>query len=218
MARIARVVLPEIPHHVVQRGVRSMQIFRSNIDRQHYLQILQEQSKKHGVTYLGWCLMTNHVHLIAIPHSQTALARAIGESHRRYTRWVNIGENVRGYLFQGRFFSCPLDDDHTIAALRYIERNPVRAGLVDQAWNHAWSSARFHVGVVKTDPLIMRKAECVQHKWREMLTVDPNETEYIRFNTRTGRPCGSASFMTRAEACCGRTLKAKPVGRPKPGT
>jgi len=89
--------------------------------------------------------MPNHVHLIAVPTSEDALQRAIGEAHRRYTRRVNFREGRRGPLWQGRFASCPLDEPHTLAAARYIEQNPVRAGLAATPWDYPWSSAAAHV-------------------------------------------------------------------------
>jgi putative transposase len=101
MARLARLVVPGYPHHITQRGVRSMDIFAGDQDRQQYLRCLHEEAARFGVAFLGWCLMTNHVHLIAVPEREDSLARAIGEAHRRYTRMKNFSAGVRGYLFQG---------------------------------------------------------------------------------------------------------------------
>lgn len=151
---MARVVIPGVPHHVTQRGVRSMDVFFDDEDRRAYLRLLSEQAQMHGVRFLAYCLMTNHVHLIAVPKTQQSLARAIGEAHRRYTRRINFRQGVRGYLFQGRFFSCPLDEYYLLAATRYAERNPVRAKRVRRPWNWPWSSAAYHVGRRKTDPLV----------------------------------------------------------------
>ena len=143
MPRLARVVLPELPHHVIQRGVRSMPVFASDHDRQKYLSLLKEFGARHGVQFWAWCLMTNHVHLVVVPKHDTSLARAIGEAHRRYTLALNVREGVRGHLFQERFHSFPIQTDrHLIAVVRYVERNPVRAGLARQAADYPWSSAR----------------------------------------------------------------------------
>src|SRR3990170_8332210 len=111
MARISRVVAPGYPHHITQRGVRSMTVFRSDEDRNAYLRFIREETTRFGVEILAWCLMTNHVHFIAVPSQNTALARAFGEAHRRFTCARNMAENVRGYLFQGRFGSCVLDEN-----------------------------------------------------------------------------------------------------------
>jgi len=110
VARISRVVAPGYPHHVTQRGVRSIAIFNSDQDRKAYLEILAEQLDRLSIEVLAWCLMTNHTHLIAVPKDSGVLARAIGEAHRRYTRMKNFADGVRGYLFQGRFGSCVLDE------------------------------------------------------------------------------------------------------------
>ena len=114
---------------------------------------MAEESERFGVTFLAWCLMTNHVHLIVQPSDSDSLARAIGEAHRRYTRMKNFSEGVRGYLFQGRFGSCVLDQQHLLAAGRYVERNPVRAKLVKEATESLWSSCRFNCGLEENDPL-----------------------------------------------------------------
>jgi putative transposase len=159
--------------------------------------------------------MDNHVHLIAIPHSKDSLARGIGEAHRRYTCWVNHGDGVTGYLFQGRFYSCPLDERHLMAAARYAERNPVRAGLVSKAWDYKWSSAAFHVGLRAKDPLVKDLSILgLAGDWREMLLWDPEEMPTLRKLTRTGRPCGDSGFLEAAEGLTQRRLRPKPMGRP----
>ena len=132
-------MVPGIAHHVTQRGNRRMDVFFSDDDREEYLGLLAELGEKHGVRYLGYCLMSNHVHLVAVPGDQESLAIGIGRAHERYTRGVNFRQGWRGYLWQGRFFSCPLDDRGTIEVLRYVELNPVRAGLVKGAREWRWS-------------------------------------------------------------------------------
>jgi putative transposase len=124
-------------------------VFFSDDDRQEYLRLQKEQGERFGVRFISYCLMTNHVHLVAIPEDETGLARAIGEAHRLYTRRINFREKVRGYLFQGRFFSCPLDASHLMSTIRYVERNPVRAKIVKSAWDYEWSSAAYHVGITQ---------------------------------------------------------------------
>lgn len=108
MARFARLVIPNYPHHITQRGVRSMDIFADDQERLNYFQVMAEQAELSGVTFLAWCLMSNHVHLIAVHENDESLARTIGEAHRCYTRMKNFTEGGRGYLFQGRFGSCVL--------------------------------------------------------------------------------------------------------------
>ena len=162
--------------------------------------------------------MTNHVHLVAVPERAECLARGIGETHKRYTRYVNFRQGVRGYLFQGRFFSCPLDERHFLAALRYVERNPVRAGLAAQAWEYPWSSAAYHVGLEDTNPLVDGRAlsDLIgEADWKDLLQTDPREAAFLRRSTRTGRPCGDDRFIARAEKCTGRRLHRLNPG-PKP--
>ena len=216
MARLSRVVLPGYPHHITQRGVRSMRIFRSKKDREEYLWLLSEQGKLFGVSFVAYCLMSNHVHLIAIPEEAESLARGIGEAHRLYTRAVNFRQDVRGYLLQGRFYSCPLDTRHLVAAIRYVERNPVRAKLVEHAWEYSWSSAAFRVGLRTKDPLVKEPDPFdLDLNWRTLLQSDPKEMNLLEEKLRTGRPCGDADFVEKAEELTGRWLKPRRPGRPK---
>ncbi|MFH1748389.1 MAG: transposase [Planctomycetota bacterium] len=218
MPRIARVVISGVPHHVTQRGVRSLPVFFGKEDRRTYLRLLAEQGKLHGVRFLAYCLMSNHVHLVAVPSTEASLARAIGEAHRRYTRWVNLRQGVRGYLFQGRFYSCPLDEVHLLTAVHYIEHNPVRAGMVKRPWDHAWSSARFHVGRRATDALVEdRDLIGLIPNWREFLNTDrsSDQVQLVQSRTRTGRPCGDRAFIKRAERITRRKLTPNRRGRPR---
>ena len=219
MPRMARVVLSDCAHHVTQRGVRSGDVFFGPEDRAEYLRLLREQCERHRVRILSYCLMTNHVHLVAVPEQAQSLARGIGEAHKRYTRYVNFRQGVRGYLFQGRFFSCPLDERHLVAAIRYAERNPVRAGLTAQAWEYPWSSAAYHVGMAQTDPVVDGRGVrdlIGERDWEALLRADPPETAFLRRSTRTGRPCGDDRFVARAEEHTGRRLYRLKPG-PKPG-
>ena len=216
MARMARVVLPDIPHHITQRGVRSLPVFHSDDDRQEYLRLQKEQGERFGVSFISYCLMDNHVHLVAIPSEETSLARAIGEAHRLYTRRVNFREKVRGYLFQGRFFSCPLDNSHLYSAVRYVERNPVRGKIVRNAWDYKWSSAAYHVGLVSSD-ILVTDTDLLSEitDWKNYLSEGDNEIENIRLTTRTGRPLGTQAFLEIAEKTTQRELQPGKAGRPR---
>ena len=123
-----------------------MNVFFSDEDRMEYLKHVSEQGNQFGVSYVAWCLMSNHVHLIGIPKEERSLALGIGEAHRLYTRYINFREGWRGYLFQGRFHSFPLEGDYLLAAVRYVLRNPVRAEIVSNPWDYEWSSAAWFVG------------------------------------------------------------------------
>ena len=217
MARIARLVVPGYPHHITQRGVRSMAVFRSDDDWLSYLRYMAEETKRLGVEILSWCLMTNHIHLVAVPSDEKALARSIGEAHKRYTRMRNFAEGVRGYLFQGRFGSCVLDEGHLLAAVRYVEQNPVRAGMVKRPWDYQWSSAQFHVGLREVDELV---TDCslrqMVNDWYEFLEGGDNDIDKkLRTATRTGRPAGGERFLLKIENLTRRNLRRKKPGRAK---
>jgi putative transposase len=216
MARISRIVAPGYPHHVTQRGVRSMDVFHSDDDRLAYLSFLSEETARFGLEILSWCLMTNHVHFIAVPQNEASLARGFGEAHRRYTRMKNFSQGVRGYLFQGRFSSCVLDQQHLLAAARYVARNPVVAGLAKTPWEYPWSSTRFHCGLIDHDPLVKDLTLLgLITDWQEFLSTEERvESDLIRQATRTGRPAGNVLFVEKVESLTGRVLKIKPAGRP----
>jgi putative transposase len=199
-----------------------MDVFTSDQDRDLYLELVRKHAAQSGLEVLSWCLMTNHVHFVAIPAREDSLARGIGEAHRLYTRAVNSRQEVRGHLFQERFFSCPLDERHFVAAVRYVERNPVRAGLAEQAWEYPWSSARFHVGRRSRDRLVSeRRPFGLDLDWRSLLALDPKESETLRSMTKVGRPkvgrpLGDQKFMDAAERLTGRVLHRLPPGRKPP--
>ena len=218
MARLARIVAPGYPHHVTQRGVRSLPIFRKDEDRRMYLEFMARETRRLGVKILAWCLMTNHVHLIAVPEDGKGLARAIGEAHKRYSRVRNFEEGVRGYLFQGRFGSCVLDERHLVAATRYVERNPVRAGIVREAWAYPWSSAGYHAGERAEDVLVdERGLRGFSGSWKEYVGVAGKEDEEvnIRKATRAGRPLAEGRSLARLERLTERDLRKGKPGRPR---
>ena len=142
MARLARLVVPGLPHHVTQRGNRRQQTFFNDGDYAAYVELMSEWCREEGVQIWAYCLMPNHVHLIAVPKTENGLRRAVGEAHRRYTRRINFREKWRGYLWQGRFASFIMDEAYLLAAARYVELNPVRAELVPNAEEWPWSSAQ----------------------------------------------------------------------------
>jgi putative transposase len=217
MARISRIVVPHYPHHVTQRGVRSISVFHTDDDRHRYLEFLSEEISRFGVNILAWRLMTNHVHFIAVPHSETALARAFGEAHRRYTRMKNFEEGVRRYLFQGRFSSVVLDERRLMAAVRYVELNPVRAGMVSHAWDYVWSSAGFHSGMRAVDPLVKEMSlPTLAGNWLEFLSGgDDKELDTLRMATRTGRPAGDEIFLAELSKVTGKKILRGKLGRPR---
>lgn len=213
MARLPRVVLPGCWHHATQRGNRRQTVFFEDSDRLFYLDRLREYCSRDQVKIAGYCLMPNHVHLVLVPESEAGLARALGRTHNDYARWLNFKSRATGHLWQNRFFSCPLDEAHRWHALRYVERNPVRAGMVDDAAEWPWSSALAHTSGIDPRRLLdwnEWRASWSFDAWHhELLRLDDDapQSDAIRRATRTGRPAGSADFVERAEAILDRTLQ-----------
>ena len=189
-------------------------------DRGVYLELLQDQCEKHGVKVLGYCLMPNHIHLVAIPAREDSLNLAVGRTHFLYTQYVNRLHDRSGHLWQGRFHSCPMDNAYTVTAMRYIERNPVRAKLTRVPWTYHWSSAAAHIGSPDMAHLLDMKTwnDLISGtNWKEMLTTgDEKESiAVLRLNTQTGRPLASDSLLSKLEHKLGRRLRPLPVGRPR---
>jgi putative transposase len=190
-----------------------MDVFDGEVDRFLYLELIRKHTIRCGVEILAWCLMTNHVHFIAVPEDQSSLAKAFGEAHRLYTRMKNFRMNARGYLFQGRFNSCVLDERHLVAATRYIEQNPVRAKMVKRPGDYRWSSAAYHLGLVPQDVLVGdRTLMGLAINWPEFLAIGDEDTNQIlRSGAAIGRPMGDESFVQRIQEITGRDLrKGKP--------
>jgi putative transposase len=218
MPRRPRVVFPGVAHHITQRGNDRQPVFFSSDDRRFYLDLLT----RHGTRILGYCLMTNHVHLVAVPERENSLAHALRHAHSEYALAHNRAGGHWGHLWQNRFFSCPLDESHLMSALRYTDLNPVRAGLAQLPWDWPWSSARVHAIEDACDPVLDPDwAEyCGQwdyHDWRETLRAQgpDGETEAVRQATRTGEPLGSREFVQGLERWAGRRLRVLARGRPK---
>ena len=214
MARLARVVAPGYPHHITQRGNRRQPTFFEDSDYSFYLALLRDRCRKERVEIWAYCLMPNHVHLIVVPETEEGLRSAIGETHRRYTQAVNKRMEWSGYLWQGRFASFPMDDEYLLAAVRYVEMNPVEAGLVKLPQEYSWSSAAFHLGH-RLDPALCRSPfnEMVED-WERFLLGPGDEKglKEIKRSVRVGRPLGSDLFVKNLEQQLGRALSRKKPG------
>jgi putative transposase len=213
--RFARVVLPGCPHHVLARGNRKAAIFSDDSDRLVYSRLMQQASENSHLSIWAYVLMDNHVHFVAIPGRADSLGKAIKEAHEAYTMYFNTKYGLVGHAWQNRFKSFPMDWGHCLNAIRYVERNPVRAGMVNKAEDYLWSSAAAHCrlrdDVLLTDdcPLVTEIAN-----WSEWLGIgNPNEIEYaIRRHTRIGRPLGPTEFLISAETQTGRKLLPRKRG------
>ena len=211
MARLPRVVIADVPHHVTQRGNARQVILASDAERLTYLELLREYSQLYALSVLGYCLMSNHVHLIAIPQTPQALSQSLKQAHGRYAAYWNVQHSSTGHVWQGRFYSCPLDESHLWAALRYVELNPVRAGMVAKPEQWKWSSAAAHCGSTDPNPLLETE------RWRRRWTVaewqrflgdaeSAAELSRLRQSTHTGRPLGTADFVAALEELTSRPL------------
>lgn len=220
MPRLARMVIPGMPHHVVQRGNNRQDVFFLDEDWGVYLDFLKEYAAQFGLEVMGYCLMTNHVHLVVCPHHEDALAKGVGRTHFRYAQYINRFHRRTGHVWQGRFGSCALDEDHFWTALRYVEQNSVRARMVGQAWEYEWSSAAAHVGE-EGDQGLLDLAEWAKimpsADWRRALRrrVPKREGVFLWKNTYRGWPLAGDSTVAKFEKLLGRRLRPLPLGRPQ---
>lgn len=218
MSRLARVIAPGYPHHVTQRGNYCQIIFEVAEDYRQYLEWLQEYCQKYGVAIWSYCLMNNHVHFVCVPDKEDSLSRTFNTLHMRYSQYANRRKGASGHLWQGRFYSSILDESHAYAAVRYVENNPVRAGLVIDAEDYEWSSARIHIRGIRDDLVSDECAHTLDiDDWKTCLREkdDRKDMETLRKNTMTGRPSGSDTFISKLENVFGRRLRALPRGRPR---
>ncbi len=218
MPRSARIVATGTPHHITQRGNRKAEVFLDDEDREKYLHFLRKYARKHGLETHAYCLMSNHIHLVATPLKSHSMSRALGSANMCYAQHFNRKYSLSGRLWQGRFFSCVLDERHALAAVRYAERNPVRAGLVGHAWDYKWSSAQGHIGEAR-DPLLSKNwpPQDMLAQWKELLTESESmdDIEGLRRCTRADRPLGSPLFIRELEQALSKPLGRKRVGPPR---
>ena len=205
---------PGVAHHVTQRGNRRQPVFFGDEDYSAYIELVSAACRQRDVHCLAWCLMPNHVHLILVPADADGLRGALAEAHRRYSRRINFAHGWNGYLWQGRFASYPMDDAHLIAAIRYVERNPVEAGLAREADDWRWSSARARLHGVSDGFTDTKRLSNLHRNWRAMLRhgaeagdADAGAEAAIEAAMRTGRPLGDDCFVERLENASGRSLR-----------
>ncbi len=217
MARLSRIVIPDTPHHVTQRGNRRQALFSEPGDYALYRDLIAERCDKNGIVCWAYCLMPNHVHLILNPRASPALSRALGEAHRRYTAFVNARARVTGHLFQGRFACAAMDEAHCLNAVRYLAFNPVRARLCANPTDWPWSSVGAHIrgrddALVRVRPLLD-----IAPNFADLLAMSGDDAGQGDFETQAanGRPLGDDAFIADAERKLGRSLRRQRPG-PKP--
>jgi len=222
MPRIARLVATGLPHHITQRGNYKQDVFLDDNDRVKYLFWIQEYSIQYKLSILAYCLMRNHVHFIVVPQREYSLAKTFNAAHMRYSHYFNRKLKVTGHLWQGRFYSCVLDEPHLLSAAKYIERNPVRAKLVIKPWQYQWSSAKAHIdnkeqSQIRLNNIFEIMDDMSYDTWKDY--IDSKEerlvTDNIRMHTLTGRPLGANKFIDILEKRFGRRLMPLPIGRPR---
>ncbi len=217
MPRAQRIVIPDIPHHVTQRGNRQQDIFHSDADWAMYKELLIDACIRHATTCLGWCLMTNHVHLILQPSTPDGLRAVLASVHTAYTQRLNIRMGLSGHVFQGRFASYPMDTRHLMAALRYVENNPVKAGMVAAAAEWRWSSARARV-LRQPDGLTqLGEVDAAYPDWKAVLEdgyAQPAIDEHIEAALRSGMPQGDEAWVASTCGALGLQVRTTKRGRP----
>jgi putative transposase len=220
MPRPLRTVEPHLPHHLTQRGVDRQPVFFTPSDRTTYLSLVAENQADARVALIAYCLMPNHVHWIVTPEREDSLAVLFRRVHGRYAQYLNARRGRTGHLWQNRFFCCPLERGHLWAALRYVELNPVRAGLAEQAAGYRWSSTAAHWSgpgrhsMVDLDWTIWQEGGGSEG-WRAMVEGRESLTEVVNLRkcTYSGKPYGSQEFVEQLEQKYGRHWRNP--GRPR---
>ncbi len=208
--------MPGYAHHITQRGNRRATIFFDNLDYEKYLELLIRYSAKYMLKIWAYCLMPNHIHLVAVPVNEDSLSRTMRETHHLYAAYLNHCTGNTGHLWQGRYYSCVMDEKHFWAAVRYVETNPVRAGIVQSAEIYPWSSAAAHAGL-RADPVLAPDfpVQDAPADWLSWLKQDMESmTDILRKKTKACTACGSDKFIKHAGKLLGRDLTPRKNGRP----
>lgn len=216
MPRIARIIATGYPHHITQRGNNRATVFFDDQDRQRYLDLLAGYALRYHLQIWAYCLMNNHIHLLVVPETDIALARGIGLTNQVYTQYVNRKLNQSGRIWQNRFFSCVVDNNQYLwAVARYVERNPLKAGLAERVEKYPWSSGKAHITGTSDRLLTSWLSPQEQNAYAQFACAENEDIDNeIRKATRTGRPFGSASFIDLLEVRLRQSIKAKRRGRP----
>lgn len=228
MARLPRLVVPGLPHHVIQRGNDRQPIFRDDVDRRRYLETLLDVTRTNRVAVHAYVLMDDHMHMLATPATAEGLSRAMQSLGRRYVGWFNARHQRSGTLWEGRFRCAVIETErYLLACMCFIELNPVRAGMVARAADYPWSSARFHLGqrqdpTVTDHPLFWALGNTPFEReaaWRSVLDqgLPSDEIEKISESAIKGWACGSAAFLDWLKHRTERPVAPRPRGRPVSG-
>jgi putative transposase len=226
MPRRARLLLPGIPLHLIQRGNNRSACFYADEDYLFYLDHLRLQAEQHGCDIHAWCLMTNHVHLLVTPSKPESASLMMKDLGQRFVQYINRTYERSGTLWEGRFRSCLLqEEDYVFSCYRYIEMNPVRAGMVEHPAEYRWSSygANAHglpSEIIEPHLLYRALGETVDLRasaYRELFRyqLDPGLVDQIRSATNGNYALGNSRFTAEVEQALGRRAGRGKAGRPK---
>jgi putative transposase len=212
MPRPPRQIIAGVPHHIVHKGNNGTPIFKDDLDRHSYLSLLKDRCDRYDLEIHGWCLMLNHVHLVATPGNAESIQNAVGQAHNLHSRRFNKKYDRTGHLWQSCYYACALDESHFIRSLIYVDKNPVEAGLVENPWQYPWSSAGIHYGnrdgtgtdLVNTDSWLKISEE---YGFLDLVWSDMDDfAEVLRRHTASGKPLGDKEFFKRAAQIVPGTL------------
>lgn len=226
MARLPRLSAPGHPHHVIQRGNNRQEVFRDTADCERYLGLLAELAQAHNVAIHAFVLMLNHVHLLLTPADGMAMSRMMQALGRRYVLWFNRRHARTGTLWEGRFRASVVESErYLFACSRYIEMNPVRAGLVADPADYRWSSFAHHVGLrpeplISEHPLVWSLGNTPyerQAAYRRLFDqpFEASETQRIRSAIQGGWAIGDAQFASMIGDLAQRRALPSQSGRPR---
>ena len=217
MPRIPRIIAPDHPHHITQRGNNKQFTFIEKNDYKRYLSWFEQYRSKYDLSVLAYCLMPNHIHAVIIPKNKESIGRACDVCQMRYAQYFNKKNKRTGHLWQGKYYSCILDEKHLYSVIRYVENNPVRANLVKNPEEWEWSSAKAHLnaGTSKITLFPVNMFIGVE-SWTTYLTEtnDQITMDKIATHTLSGKPLGSKSFVRKLERLLDVSLETSPRGRP----
>lgn len=216
MPRRRRIFIPHQAHHIIQRGNHRQNIFLEHEDFANYTFWINKYAQAYKVDFLAYCLMNNHVHFIAVPQGEEGISRLFNTAHMRYAQYLNHKRKTSGHVWQGRFYSCVMDDVHLYRAVRYVEQNPVRAKMVPYPWDYPWSSARWHVRLpVERYIKVTDRPAIPKAGWKDYLLLgDATMDEQIRQSTHKGTALAEERFINLWEDRLQCVLRSLKPGRP----
>ena len=219
MPRKIRFIIPNVPHHAIQRGNNRQDVFRDYEDRNYYLSVLRESSKEKNVLIGAYCLMTNHIHLLLYPRDEKGLIGVMKHVSQLYTQYFNRKYKRTGKLWENRYKLYLGDPDRAWVIARYIERNPMRARMVLKAEDFAYSSAKAHLLGASDELLTYDILENDRNAYREFFNQSdadaPEHVREIENVAQQGKALGDEDFHMACKEILGVDLEVRDRGRPR---